>query len=55
MGNKNYFELVGHSSYQGYDYSNYMKEIHGKLILVRVSDGSSYQELTVILVLFLFF
>ena len=45
-GNKNYyFDLVGSSSYWGCDYSNYMKEIQGKSILVQVSDDSSYRYL----------
>ena len=45
-GNKNYFELAGGSSYLGFEsprvnYSKYMKEIQGKSILVRASEGSS--------------
>ena len=42
-GNKNFFKLAG--GYQGY--SKCMEEIKGKSILVRVSEGSSYQESTV--------
>ena len=56
-GNKNYFELAGDSSYRGFELLtvNYSKgNIQGKSILVRVqhkvrvSEGSSYLESTVI-------
>ena len=52
-GNKNYFELVGGLSYQGFEllsekYSKCMKEIKGIFILeVSVSEGLSYWERTV--------
>ena len=47
MGNKNYFELAGSSSYRGQNNSECMKEIQGKSTLVRVSEGSSYRVSTV--------
>ena len=47
MGNENYFDLAGGSSYRGSNYSKCMKEMQGKSILVRVSEGSSYRESTV--------
>ena len=46
-GNENYFELAGGSSYEGNITVKCMKEIQDKSILVRVSEGSSYRESTV--------
>ena len=52
-GNRNYFELAGVSSYRGFElprvnYSKCMKKIQGKSFWVRVSEGSSYRESTVV-------
>ena len=49
-GNKNYFELAGVSSYRGFELPriNYSKGNQGKWILVRVSEGSSYLDSTVV-------
>ena len=52
-GNKNYFKLAEGSNYQGFElprlnYSECMKEIQGKSILVQVSGRFELWESTVI-------